>query len=90
VDRIPCGIINLADIDMTNKRLELNKIFGESFCINTAAVKMHELCGCKTEGILRRHILKNGQYYDICVQSMLAEEWKSVRNGFKYQHIDFK
>jgi len=121
VDGIPCGIINLADIDVANKRctwgyyvaekklrsfdlamslemslydyvfdkIGLNKITGESFCVNTVAVKMHELCGCKTEGVLRRHIFKNGQYYDVCVQSMLADEWKNLRNGFEYQQIDF-
>jgi len=121
VDSIPCGVINLADIDMTNKhctwgyyvaekklrsfdlamslemslydyafdKIGLNKVIGESFCINKAAVKMHELCGCKTEGILRQHIFKNGQYYDVCVQSMLAEEWNNLRHKRKYQHIAF-
>ena len=121
VDDIPCGVINLADIDMTNKRCEwgyyvaekklrsfdlamslemslydyafdkigLNKVTGESFCLNTAAVKMHELCGCKTDGIFRQHIFKNGQYYDVCVQSMLAEEWNNLRHDFEYQHINF-
>jgi len=121
VDSIPCGLINLADIDGVNKRctwgyyvavkklrsielamaLEMslydyvfdkigfNKVIGESFCMNTAAVKMHELCGCKTEGILRQHILKNGQYYDVCVQSILAEEWRNIRNKYEYQRIDF-
>jgi UDP-4-amino-4,6-dideoxy-N-acetyl-beta-L-altrosamine N-acetyltransferase len=118
---IPCGVIHLADIDLTNKRctwgyfvavkklrslnlalsLEmslydfafdkqgLNKVTGESFCANTAAIKMHELCGCKTEGILRRHVFKNGRYYDVCVQSMLAEEWRIMRSGFDYQKISF-
>ena len=121
VDGIPCGVINLADIDAVSKRctwgyyvaekklrsfnlamslemslydyafdkMKFNKVTGESFCLNTAAVKMHELCGCKTEGILRQHILKNGQYYDVCVQSMLAEEWNNLRNSFDYQRIDF-
>jgi len=121
VDSIPCGLINLADVDGINKRcswgyyvaekklrsielamalemslydyafdkIGLNKVTGESFCLNTAAVKMHELCGCKTEGILRRHIFKNGQYYDVCVQSMLAEEWRNIRNKYEYQRIDF-
>jgi hypothetical protein len=121
VNDIPCGVINLSDVDLHNGRctwgyfvaekklrsfnlaislemslydyvfdkLKLNKITGESFCLNTAAVKMHELCGCKTEGILRQHIFKNGLYYDVCVQSMLADEWKSIRGGLEYRHIEF-
>jgi hypothetical protein len=60
--------------------------FGVKFDFNDIA--KHELCGCKTEGFLR-HIFKNGQYYDVCVQSMLVEEWKSIRSGFEYQHIAF-
>jgi len=121
VDGISCGVINLSDIDRTNKRctwgyyvaekklrsfdfavslemslydyvfdqMGLNKVTGESFCLNTVAIKMHELCGCKTEGVLRQHVFKNEQYYDVCVQSMLAEEWRNLRHGFEYQQIDF-
>jgi UDP-4-amino-4,6-dideoxy-N-acetyl-beta-L-altrosamine N-acetyltransferase len=121
VNDIPCGVINLADVDMTSKRctwgyyiaekklrslelamslemslydyafdiLKLNKVTGESLCINAEVIKMHELCGCKTEGILRQHTLKNEQYYDVCVQSMLAEDWKNLRNDFEYIKITF-
>ena len=122
VDGVPCGVINLADVDQTNKRctwgyyvaekrcgsfdlaaslemslydyvfdvLRLNKVIGESFCLNAAAVKMHELCGCRTEGVLRQHIFKNGQFYDVCVQSMLAEDWKELRDKYEYQKICFE
>jgi len=70
--------------------LGLNKIMGESFFLNKAAIKMHELCGCKTDGILRQHIFKNGQYYDICVQSILAEDWAKIRNDFDNPRVDFE
>ena len=70
-------------------QLGLNKIATEAFCENTIAVKMNEMYGCKTEGILRQHILKKGQYYDVCIQSMLAEEWQTLRSKFKYQQIDY-
>ena len=121
VNEIPCGVINLADLDKDNKRctwgyyvaekklrsfdlavslemslydyvfdvLGLNKITGESFCLNAAAIKLHELCGCKTEGILRQHVYKNGQYFDVCVQSMLASEWMELRVSFDYPKISF-
>ena len=69
--------------------LGFNKIIGESFCLNAAAIKLHELCGCKTEGILRQHVYKNGQFFDICVQSMLASEWMKLRRSFEYQKIEF-
>ena len=75
--------------DYTFDLMGFNKVIGESFCLNTTAIKMHELCGCKTEGILRQHILKNGQYYDICVQSMLASDWDKIRNNFDVKRINF-
>ena len=75
--------------DYVFSKLGLNKIYGESFRINSAIAKLHELCGCKTEGVLRQHIFKNGRYYDLCLQSILAEEWANLRNKIKYQHIDF-
>ena len=121
VDGIPCGLVNLADMDKANKRcsyghyvavkklrsfkltlsmqmsmydyvfgkLGLNKMATEAFCENTIAVKMNEIYGCKTEGVLRQHILKNGQYHDVCLQSMLAGEWQTLRQKFKYQQIDY-
>ena len=75
--------------DFAFDKIGLNKVTGESFCINTAAVKMHELCGCETEGILKQHIFKNNQYYDVCIQSMLAEHWRNIRGDFEYQKIEF-
>ena len=81
--------LEMSIYDYVFNKLMLNKIIGESFCINTAAIKMHELCGCTTEGILRQHIIKNGQLYDICIQTMLAEEWSRINVNIEYQHIDF-
>ena len=117
----PCGVINLSNVDMVNRRcgwgyyvavkelrsfnlaislesslydyafgkIGLNKVTGESFCANTAAIKMHELCGCMTEGILRQHIYKNGQYHDVCVQSMLAGEWMRLRASIDAPRFEF-
>jgi len=68
----------------------MNKISGESFCENAAAIKMHEMCGCETEGVLKMHIFKNGQFYDVCVQSMYAQLWRKIRSGFQYQKIKFE
>ena len=69
--------------------LNLNKVVGKSFCINKTVIKLHELCGCKTEGVLRQHIYKNGQYYDVCIQSMILDDWKIIRNKVDYQSIEF-
>ena len=76
--------------DFVFDKIGLNKITGESFCVNVAAIKLHELCGCETEGILKQHIFKNDKYYDVCIQSIFAEQWRNIRSGFKYQHINFE
>jgi len=87
---LPLAIaLEMSLYDYAFDTLKLNKVTGESFCLNTAAVTMHELCGCKSDGILRQHVLKKEQFYDVCVQSMLKEEWYSLRDDFEYQHLDF-
>jgi len=81
--------LQMSMYDYVFERLGLNKMTTEVFCLNAGAIKMNDFYGCKTEGILRQHILKNGQYYDVCIQSMLAEEWKNLRHRFKYQQINY-
>jgi len=76
--------------DFVFDKIGLNKAVGESFYINKPAIKMHEMCGCETEGILKQHIYKNNKYYDICIQSMIAENWRNIRKEFEYQHINFE
>jgi len=36
---------------------------------------MHKRSGFKTDGVLRQHKFKGGQFIDVLIMSMLAEEY---------------
>ena len=53
--------------------LHVNKVCEEIFSENKAVNRMMDMCGSKREGVLRSHICKNGQYYDMVVRGILNE-----------------
>ena len=61
----------------------MNRVQAEVLSNNMRIVKMHELEGYTTEGVLRQAICKQGMYYDIYIQSMLREEW--LAGKMRYQ-----
>ena len=69
--------------------LHLNKVYGQTFLENDGMVKLHMFCGNTQEGILRRHIKKNGQFYDVVVTSILKDEWVTQRRELIYEKFSF-
>ena len=63
--------------------LGMNRVQADVVSNNMRIVKMHELEGYTTEGVLRQAIFKQGMYYDIYIQSMLREEW--LAGKMRYQ-----
>lgn len=61
------------------KELNLKKIYLHVFKANTKALKLYNKLGFVEEGILRRHIFKNGDFKDVVVMSILRDEWE-IRN----------
>lgn len=122
VDKTPCGILNITDIDFTNKRcswgyyiavkekrslplamslewnlydyvfdvLGLNKLEGEIFSFNKAVLRIHQMCGSEIEGVLKQHIYKNNQFYDVTVTGILKEQWYKIRKKYSYEPIEFQ
>lgn len=69
--------------------LKLHKLCNETFVDNKEVVKLHIMCGSTEDGIMRKHICKNGVYYDISIGSILAEEWFEKRKSIKYESFKF-
>lgn len=63
--------------------LRLNKICGEVLSFNEVILNIHWSFGFKKEGILRRHVKKNGQFCDLVLIGMLREEWESNRSAIE-------
>jgi UDP-4-amino-4,6-dideoxy-N-acetyl-beta-L-altrosamine N-acetyltransferase len=59
--------------------LNLEKLCGEVLAFNEAVLAMHKRFGFIQEGVLRRHIFKQGQWHDVVTIGILREEWQAIR-----------
>ncbi len=69
--------------------LGLNKLVGEVFAFNKGVIRMHQMCGSRIEGERKKHIFKNGEYYDIVETGICKEEWEEIRRKYDYEKIEF-
>ena len=69
--------------------LGLHKLCNETFVANQPVIRLHQLCGSKQDGIMRQHIYKAGQFYDVAVGSILKEEWAEKKKSIKYEPFPF-
>lgn len=66
-------------LDKAFDGLGLEKVSAEVFADNEAALKAQAAAGFRREGYLRRHALKDGQFRDVVLLAILAEEWRACR-----------
>ena len=62
--------------------MRFHKIYGEVVSGNENVLKMHQIHGYREVGNYRDHLYKNGQYYDVILIELLAEDWGKLK---KYQ-----
>lgn len=70
--------------------LKLNKLYGEVLECNEIGIKIHEKFGFEVEGVLKQHICKNGQFYNVAYMAILSEKWHSIKNMYEYQKIEIE
>ncbi|MDI1325515.1 MAG: UDP-4-amino-4,6-dideoxy-N-acetyl-beta-L-altrosamine N-acetyltransferase [Brevundimonas sp.] len=70
--------------------LDLNRVWCEVLGFNEKVVKLHELFGCKVEGVLREHVIKDGTRHDVVRMGILRDEWTSAREKFSYSKIEIE
>jgi len=58
-------------------RLKLHRVYASVFQQNMASSRVLQKAGMQYEGMLREHILKNGQFMDVLCYGFLREEFKS-------------
>lgn len=63
--------------------LNINKVCGEVISENIGAIRTLEMCGSVCEGVLREHVLKNGRYYDVVIQSTIKSDWDKIRHRLR-------
>ncbi|CAM3340753.1 MULTISPECIES: UDP-4-amino-4,6-dideoxy-N-acetyl-beta-L-altrosamine N-acetyltransferase [Saccharibacillus] len=69
-------------LDYAFKQLEVRKLCAGVFAFNRKVIRLHNLFGFHQEGILQRHVLKNGNYEDFLLMAAFADEWIEKRNEF--------
>lgn len=70
--------------------LGLNRIWCEVLSFNDRVVKLHELFGCKVEGVLRAHVIKGETKHDVVRMAILRDEWLERRDQFTYARIEIE
>jgi [ribosomal protein S5]-alanine N-acetyltransferase len=54
---------------------DIRKLYAEPFAPNLASRRALEKAGFTCEGVLRKHVIKNGVVMDCCIYSILREEY---------------
>jgi UDP-4-amino-4,6-dideoxy-N-acetyl-beta-L-altrosamine N-acetyltransferase len=63
-------------------KMNLHKLCGEVLEFNQKVLYIHQYFGFTIDGILRQHISKNGQYYNLVNISYLKTEWDKAKSNF--------
>jgi UDP-4-amino-4,6-dideoxy-N-acetyl-beta-L-altrosamine N-acetyltransferase len=62
-------------LDIAFGELGLEKVWSEVLADNDTALRAQDAAGFRREGYMRRHILKDGQFRDVVLLAILADEW---------------
>lgn len=63
--------------------LNLRKICSAVLSFNERSQAYNKKCGYKTEGVLRRHVYKDGKYRDEVLMAVFKEDWLPLWKKFK-------
>lgn len=66
-----------AVIEFGIKKLGLRKITSRHLAVNAASGRVMQKNGMRQEGVLRRHMVRDGKEHDVVVYGLLAEEFET-------------
>lgn len=84
------GILECNIYDYVFYELKLNKLWCEVLAFNEKVIYIHKKFGSEIEGVLRQHIYKNGQFYDVVIMAILKEKWDNIRKKYDYEKINIE
>ncbi len=65
-------------------------VYGDVFTLNQGVIALHKLCGCEIVEEKKKHICKEGVFYDVTFMRMTAERWRQLRGQKNYDRIGFE
>lgn len=75
--------------DYAFDRLHKKALYGDVFTLNKGVIQLHLLCGSEIVEEKKAYVCKEGVYYDVTFMRMTAERWNRIRDGKKYEKIEF-
>jgi len=69
-------ILGFTSLNYIFNELLIRKLSAEVLNINKKSATFHQKLGFIQEGLLRKHIIKDGTYIDILLYGLLKEEWE--------------
>lgn len=81
--------LEMSMYDYVFDNLHKNAVYGDVFTLNQGVIQLHKLCGCEIVEEKKKHVCKEGIYYDVTYMRMTAENWKRLRTTKKYDKIEF-
>lgn len=71
--------------------MNFRKITGDILAINESMVKLQKYLGMKQEGYLEKHVLINGNFEDLYIMSIFADEFnKGYKKKINFLLMNFK
>jgi RimJ/RimL family protein N-acetyltransferase len=67
--------------------LGMNKIVNLILDVNENVIKIQQLHNTQFVGILREHIYKNGEFYDVHIFEQLRSTWEERKQRFEVSHM---
>ncbi|SHI21571.1 UDP-4-amino-4,6-dideoxy-N-acetyl-beta-L-altrosamine N-acetyltransferase [Clostridium intestinale] len=74
--------------DYVFNKLNLNKLCCEVFEFNDKVVSIHKKFGSEVEGILKEHIIKGNEKYNVVLMGITKDKWKLIKNKYNYEKIE--
>lgn len=69
--------------------LKKQAVYSDVFTLNAGVIQLHKICGCEIVEEKKNHILKEGVSYDVTFMRMTSRRWMEIRDGKKYEKIEF-
>ena len=83
--------IQLNLYDYVFYHMNFNRLYSDILSFNTHEIKnVHEAVGYEVEGVLKQHVIKNGEYLDVVMMGITKDKWNTIKGDFEYSVIEFE
>lgn len=82
--------LEMSMYDYVFQVLKKRAVYGDVFSLNKGVIQLHKMCGCEIVEEKKRHVCKEGVWYDVTFMRMTAENWMKLRETKKYEKISFE